>query len=73
MEFAYYLPDYLPAGAPLPGRVTRIAMAAEVLEAVVDAMQAQAQVRDLHVQVHGCTVLRNMCVGNDAAASAQQL
>ena len=53
-------PDYLPAGAPLPGCVTHFAMAAEVLEAVVDAMQAQAQVRDLHVQVHGCTVLRNV-------------
>ena len=60
LEFAYYL--HLTTSPP--GRrcldASRIAMAAEVLKAVVDAMQAQAQVRDLHVQVHGCTVLRNV-------------
>ena len=44
---------------------------AGAIEAVVDAMQAQAQVRNL--QAHGCAVLRNVCVGDDAAASARQL
>ena len=44
---------------------------AGAIEAVVGAMRAHAQVYEL--QEHGCGVLQNACVGDNAAARARQL